>query len=102
MALDISCDVEQLDVVVSKMRSSAKNMEEASNTLRKAVSDCKPLDNPLTNQIVPIWEGIVPTMNQVMSDWEELTKVINALVEQQKQMKEAETRNALGQAFDQA
>lgn len=102
MALDISCDVEQLDVVVSKMRGTSKALDDAATELKKAVSATKPLENPLTNQIVPIWEGIVPAIAQINTDWEELVKVIAALVEQQKQMKAAEEKDVLGQAFDNA
>lgn len=102
MALDISVDVEQLDTVLAKMRNAAKSLEEANGELRKAVGECKPMDNPLTNQIVPIWEGVAPKLAQINEDWEALTRVIQALVEQQKALKEAETKNALGMAFDQA
>lgn len=102
MAMEINVDVEQLDTVLAKMRASEKALDDASTELRKAVSATKPLENPLTNQIVPIWEGLVPQIAQLNTEWEELIKVIAALVEQQKQMKAAEERDVLGQAFDNA
>lgn len=98
--LDVSVDLDQVDVMIAKMKACGKSIEDAANVLKKNASDIKPIGHPMTNQVTSIWEKVAPQLQELADAFPELIAKINNLCEQERRMQALDTNNTIGNLYD--